>query len=133
MAGVALAAAEIDRRLPVWVAMTDFFLDTEIQSDTISHIARTIDAAGFGAAEAEAILFYEVAPVFRQNLMAGAGEWAGWPHDYIKERVTRYLQRRTRCSAWRERWIWGWTRKLYIADWNAAKAQLSSYTRSGAA
>lgn len=79
--------AEIARRLPVWCALSDAFLDTELDQRAYRHIAKVIRAQGFGAAEGEAIFRDEVAPAFAYNLWSVAGEWAGWPETTVRERV----------------------------------------------
>ncbi|MBU2588002.1 MAG: hypothetical protein KJ872_07815 [Alphaproteobacteria bacterium] len=87
MAGAQLSDAEIARRLPVWTALSDVFLDTELDPQEYSHIADVIRQSGYAAGEAEAIFRDEVAPAFSVNLRSVAGEWQGWPEDYVRDRV----------------------------------------------
>ncbi len=87
MASAQLSQAEIARRLPVWTALSDVFLDTELDPQEYSHIADVIRQSGYTAGEAEAIFRDEVAPAFSVNLWSVAGEWQGWPEDYVRERV----------------------------------------------
>jgi len=82
-----LSVEEVARRLPVWTALSDLFLDQELQPGDYRHIASVIDHAGYSAAAAEDILRNEVAPAFVVNLWSVAGEWQGWPEDYVRERV----------------------------------------------
>jgi hypothetical protein len=82
-----LSEEEIARRLPVWCALSDAFLDTELDAHTYRHMAEVIRTQGFTAAEAEAIFREEVAPAFAYNLWSVAGEWAGWPEATVRERV----------------------------------------------
>lgn len=87
-----LCEAEIARRLPVWSALSEVFLDQEPLTDTYRSIADVIDENGFSAIEAEAIFRDEVAPAFAINLWSVVGEWQGWPEDFVRERV---LEKRT--------------------------------------
>lgn len=89
-----LTQTEIARRSPVWWALSDIFLDTELQPYDHRHIAKVIRRAGYSIAEAEAILRNEVAPVFLVNLLSVAGEWTSWPEDFVRERILERLQKR---------------------------------------
>ncbi len=82
-----LDESEVARRLPVWTAMSRVFLDTELSQRDYAAIAAAIHEAGFSSDEARAILLEDVAPAFAVNLRSIAGEWAGWPDDYVRERV----------------------------------------------
>lgn len=82
-----LDESEVAQRLPVWAAMSRVFLDTELSERDYAAIAAAIDQAGFTAVEARAIFKDEVAPAFAVNLRSVAGEWAGWPDEFVRERV----------------------------------------------
>ncbi len=87
MAVAQLSEPEIARRLPVWCALSDAFLDTELTPRSYRHMAEVICAQGFSPAEAEAIFRDEVAPAFGYNLWSVAGVWEGWPEATVRERV----------------------------------------------
>lgn len=87
MAPAPLCENEVARRLPVWAALSRVFLDTDLSERDYAAIAAAIDQAGFTAVEARAIFKDEVAPAFAANLRSVAGEWAGWPDDFVRERV----------------------------------------------
>ena len=101
MAPARFSEAEIARRLPVWCAMACLFLDTEPTDGDYRAAAAAIGEAGFGAQEAQAIFLEEVAPAFAPNLLAIAGEWAGWSDDLVRERVLATCGSRfARAAAW---------------------------------
>ena len=83
---------ERDRRLPVWLALSELFLDTQLQADDYRRIARTLSASGFDMDELHRILEAEVAPAFVGNLLSVAGEWAGWSEDEVRRHVERQLR-----------------------------------------
>ncbi|HSF11437.1 MAG TPA: hypothetical protein VLA50_00555 [Erythrobacter sp.] len=87
MAAEPLSDAEIARRLPVWTALSELFLDQELQPSDYRRIAAVIDQSGYSPVEAEKMLRNEVAPAFVVNLWSVAGEWQGWPEEYVRERV----------------------------------------------
>jgi len=55
--GILMQSPEIERRLPVWEAMSDLFLDTEITEDRYRYIARRVIESGYGKEEVERILW----------------------------------------------------------------------------
>lgn len=87
MAVQALSNAEIERRLPVWIALSDTFLDTELSEGRYRHIAHVIIECRFSPDDALAIYHEDVVPAFAINLLSTAGEWTGWPDDYVQDRV----------------------------------------------
>lgn len=85
---------QIRQRLPVWVALSDFFLDTELQEDDYERIAATLAASPYPEQELKDILCFEVYPVCKWNLRIVAGEWAGFGEEWVRERIApRYGKR----------------------------------------
>ncbi len=82
-----LTDEEIARRLPVWSVLSDTFLDTELDEHHYFRIAEMITDAGYSKEELETIYRCEVEPAFSFNLLNPAGEWAGWPEEFVLERV----------------------------------------------
>lgn len=91
---MSLNEREIARRVPVWAALAELFLDTELQDYHYRYIADRLLDSGYGLQELEKIFRAEVAPVFYTNLSAVAGEWQPWSADFVKERVLEYLNKR---------------------------------------
>jgi hypothetical protein len=75
------------RRLKVWRALSDLFLDSEIDDATFDHIARTILETGYSPKEIHGILWGEVFPVLEGNLRSVAGVWAGWSEEWLIEHI----------------------------------------------
>jgi hypothetical protein len=80
---------DIERRLPVWHALSDLFLDTEQQDEDYRAIAHRLNESGYDKSELRRILDREVAPAFAFNLFAIAGHWGGWTEAQVLELVTR--------------------------------------------
>lgn len=93
MAERTLSEDEIEARLPLWCALSDLFLDTEMQDGDYQAIARTASAGGFSADQVRDILEREVFPAFAVNLMSVAGEWAGFDAEFVRERILETLAR----------------------------------------
>jgi hypothetical protein len=82
-------AREIERKLPVWHALSEFYLDTELQARDYEEIAHRLSASGFTPTQLRAILEQEVAPAFAFNLLDVAGEWLSWREDEVREIMVR--------------------------------------------
>jgi len=89
-----LSQSEIDRRLPVWHALSQLFLDTELQRQDYESIAGRLRASRYSMQELRRLLQDEVAPAFAPNLASVAGEWAGWSENTVRDLVLRSLQKR---------------------------------------
>jgi hypothetical protein len=89
-----LSQSEIDRRVPVWHALSELFLDTELQRQDYEAIAGRLHASGYSTQELHGILQDEVTPAFAPNLASVAGEWAGWSENTVRDLVLRSLQKR---------------------------------------
>jgi hypothetical protein len=74
---------ESEEKLKIWRALSDLFLDTEVDELTFKYIARTISESEFSLPEIEEILWYEVYPVLEGNLRSVAGVWEGWPDEWL--------------------------------------------------
>jgi hypothetical protein len=121
------------QRAALWMALSEFWLDTELATHDLDAIARTIAATPWSLAEVRAIHDEEVAPVVAANLASVAGVWAGFDRDWLC----------ARCEA-RARQGGTWVRRLatrlrrprfdrLTADyWRAVEARLAGSGRSGA-
>ncbi|MGV3621933.1 MAG: DUF7079 family protein [Archangium sp.] len=67
---------ELERRRPLWDAMSDLFLDTEVRW-SVPYVARRCVESGYDAEVLERIFWVEVFPEAIGNLLQVAGEWAG--------------------------------------------------------
>src|SRR6516225_6420435 len=80
--------AQIEERLPVWEALSEFFLDTELQLDDHERIAKALAATRFTENEIEDILICEVCPVCTRNALSSAGEWIGFDREWLTTELT---------------------------------------------
>jgi len=103
-----LSEAEIERRLPVWHAFADLFLDTRLPPAVYARIARALNASGYSKTELRRILDEEVAPAFAFNLLDVAGEWAMWEEAEVREIMLAWL------SAGSPRAGLGWLKKRLL-------------------
>ncbi|MFD0724879.1 DUF7079 family protein [Lysobacter brunescens] len=108
----ALAATDdLDARIPVWVALSELYLDTDVRFFHDS-VARVLAASPYPLDELQRILLDEVHPALHANLLQVAGEWAGFDDAWLVEHVQAvrrrplWLRRLTRLSSGmvREHW-----------------------------
>lgn len=96
------ACDDIDARIPVWVALSDLYLDTDV-TFSYDHIVRTLAASPYPLNALHEMLMYDVHPALYMNLMSVAGEWAGFDETWLLERIeaVRRQPRWRRCiSHW---------------------------------
>jgi hypothetical protein len=86
----------LSNRKPIWLALSAFYLDTELQEADFQGIAETILKSPYSFEEAKAIDKYEIFPVLQSNLLQVAGEWAGFEKDWLVEKITAELQHKSR-------------------------------------
>lgn len=76
-----------NNRVKIWQALSTLFLDTEADDTTFSYIARVVLETGYSRQEVHHILWGEIFPVLKSNLRSIAGEWAGWPDEWLVEHL----------------------------------------------
>lgn len=88
---------ELSQREVLWLALSDLFLDTEIRGE-LPRLARVALNSGFSWDTVERIYLEEVAPVAGPNLFELAGDWAGFPQDWLFEQIRGRSPGTTRIS-----------------------------------
>ena len=68
---------EIERRKPVWAALSELWLDTELTHDDLQRIAGVMKRSSYSLSQLRDIYLFEVAPVVFGNLLTVAGTWSG--------------------------------------------------------
>jgi hypothetical protein len=125
-----LTDTELQRRKPLWTALSELWLDTELDPVDIQRIADVAMASGYSLSELNAIYLYEVAPVVSANLLVPAGAWQGFDEEWLHAEARKRAESR---SLWLRLWVWiGLGRKLmtYATEkhWQeiVAKAQVKN-------
>ena len=75
---------DLEFRVPVWVALGEFFLDSE---PDLAFVVRVCAESSYSMQELDHMLFSEVWPALSPNLASVAGEWAGWDGKWLVQRV----------------------------------------------
>ena len=79
--------AELMRRRPVWDALSELFLDTELGDADFRRLGRTLRESGYSLPELQHILRTEVAPIVGVNLLSVAGVWGGFDPDWLEAQI----------------------------------------------
>jgi hypothetical protein len=119
---------EIERRIPVWAALSELFLDRAFDEAGCLQVASQLRSSGYGLEELEGILRDEVTPAFFPNLMGVAKAWTGWTPDQVRDIVLAYLNKRRRrrlrmLANFRRRWR-QWKMSLIAPDWRKVKVTM---------
>ena len=107
-----------DERFPVWQSLCELFLDTELIEFHYESISTTLANSDYSLKELEAILYYEVYPVCKDNLLSVAGEWVGFGDDWIMEYIA---PRKNKRPFFKRRPFY---KDLFINEWNEICARI---------
>jgi hypothetical protein len=112
----------IATRLPVWVALSELFLDTELDDADHDRIAAVLAASPYSEDKLEEILRFEVTPVLKKNLQSVAGEWESLDPAWLREQLAPRLDHRPR---FRLSWF-----RLVRTPWRDIRARVSARRRT---
>ncbi len=101
--------ADLEGRRPVWLALSDLFLDTDVNLFRESN-TRLLADSPYSLDELDTILREEVYSACSFNLREVAGEWASFDADWLERRI---LRGGPPPRSWWRRWqrylMLGWT------------------------
>jgi hypothetical protein len=83
---------DIQKRKPIWIALSEFYLDSALDDAALRHIAFTIIDSSYTFQEVKRINKYEVFPVLQPNLLSPAGIWAGFDELWLVETITSRIR-----------------------------------------
>ncbi|CAO3430579.1 DUF7079 family protein [Azospirillum doebereinerae] len=110
-----MEAAGIARRMPVWLAMGELFLDTELDAADHGRIRRVLAGSGYDEATLHDILRREVTPAFGPNLFSVAGAWGCWSEEDAHRLLRPVISGRG--FGWMGWVVWRLLRREVEADW----------------
>jgi hypothetical protein len=82
-----MSTEEIERRLNVWQALSELFLDTELDTATYTYVARAVIDSLYNANEICSILWNEVFPILESNLRSVTGVWEGYSREWLRQHL----------------------------------------------
>ena len=78
-------------RLPLWSALSDLFLDTELNESDLRYVAARVLKSGFSPTSVQEILWNEVFPALADNLRIATGEWSGFDGLWLQQRIVKVM------------------------------------------
>ena len=96
MSDTPLSPEEIERRKPVWLALSDLWLDTELTDSNINYIATVMVDSGYSLSELRVICDSEIAPIVYKNLLSVAGVWSGFDPHWLFEQIIAEMNKPNR-------------------------------------
>ncbi|UKB79435.1 hypothetical protein [Chryseobacterium sp. MEBOG07] len=84
----------LDERKEVWCALSDLYLDKELQESDFQYMTRVFLESPFSLENIKKIDQYEVFPVLFSNLLDPAGEWAGFEEKRLVKNIMNWLESR---------------------------------------
>jgi hypothetical protein len=94
---------QIQKRRPLWVALSELWLDTELSAEDLEHIGRVMADSDLTIEQLRHVYLVEVAPVVSPNLLMVAGEWAGFDEEWLCSKIMANLRDRPRRTK-----FWSW-------------------------
>lgn len=88
-----LSQEEIERRKPLWLALSELWKNTELFDYELNHIADQMISSGYSLAEIENICFREVAPAVYKNLIDFSGSWTGFEADSLYQAIVQNIKK----------------------------------------
>lgn len=86
--------ADFEARKPIWIVLSELYLDTELQDTDFIRIAETFRESGLPIEVLKEIDLYEVFPTLQFNLYSVAGEWAGFDETWLVEACAKNYHKR---------------------------------------
>jgi hypothetical protein len=88
----------IKQREPIWIALSTFYLDTELEDADFRDIAFRIVESPYSLEEVKSINKYEVFPILYTNLLSTAGVWLGFDGVLLVEKIISRLNNKTKLN-----------------------------------
>ena len=101
----------------VWIALSEFYLDTELTPGQLNRIAKTLKSTGFSLAEIESINKDMVFPVLLKNLSSPLGIWTGFQEEWLIDSIKEYANSAGWLSKYWYRFQYLFYSKYFKDDW----------------
>ena len=83
----------MEKRKEIWIAISSFYLDTELQESDYLEITKIFKLSKLSIDELKAIDTYEVFPALQINMESITGEWTGFNEEWLIEICTKNYKR----------------------------------------
>jgi hypothetical protein len=86
----------IKDRKPIWIALSNLYLDTELQDSDYNDMVSKFIESPYSLNEIKKINKHEVFPVLKTNLISVAGVWEGFDEAWLINKIESKLKKRTK-------------------------------------
>ncbi|WDO14542.1 hypothetical protein MH928_07550 [Flavobacterium sp. WW92] len=86
---------KLSERKPIWISLSQFYLDTELKDNDFTDIAFKIIESPYTFEEVKKINQHEIFPVLQNNLLSIADEWAGFDEEWLIEEITKRINKKS--------------------------------------
>ena len=86
---------ELEKRKPIWKAISAFYLDTELQDYDYTFIAEILQESKLSMRQLKDIDRYEVLPVLKFNLISVTGVWTEFNEKLLFEHCSKHFKKRS--------------------------------------
>ncbi|RRN78790.1 MULTISPECIES: DUF7079 family protein [Pseudoxanthomonas] len=95
--------APTPERRQVWEAMSELYLDTDVDAEVLTRVAGVLAQSPYSLDELQKILRNEVHPVLVPNLCSVAPVWDGFDPEWLAAEIGAHLRRPWPVRWWRAR------------------------------
>ncbi len=113
----------INDRKPIWIALSNFYLDTELDESDFRGIALKIFESPYTFEEVKNINKYEVFPVLNGNLLDVAGEWAGFDEESLMQKIVSLIEKDNKITKFSTGVLYFCFRSMIKDCWNKTEIE----------
>ncbi len=113
---------DIENRRHIWVALSDLYIDNELQPFEIQSIAKVFKASSFTLDEIHDINRQDVFPVLKHNLLTVAGIWTGFEEEELIKAIVNHKS--SLLSKFLDKIMFWKMKKMFAKDWSRINSAL---------
>ncbi len=114
----------ITERSQIWIALSDLYLDTELQEYTYHHIAKIIAESSYTFSQVRQIDKAEVFPVLYPNMISAIGVWDGFHNTWLIETIQKKIAQKNFLNNISRSLTYLLFKKTFAADWEKIRDSL---------
>lgn len=80
---------DLEKRKPIWIALSHFYLDTELDKTDYGRIGKVFSESSFSIEKIKWINRHEVFPVLYLNMISVAGIWTGFDVEWLMNEIIK--------------------------------------------
>ena len=116
----------IAERSQIWIALSNLYLDTELQEYTYRHIAKIIAESSYTFSQVQQIDKAEVFPVLYPNMLSVAGVWDGFHEEWLIETIQKKIDRENFLNRMTRNLTYSMFKKSFAHHWEQIRSSLTA-------